>query len=551
MRRWLIERAAKSTRTKSTVLIGGLSITALVALGVVLIASALAGPPPPPSKPSIDSKPANPSYSSTAAFTYSNKDSVTFQCSFDGGPFTACGSGKSGSSSYPTTSSGHTYTFSVRATSSSGTSPAESYSWKYLQPPPVPTITQSPDAITNQPAPTFRFTDSQSPVTFKCSLDGSGFGDCTSPKSYGNQSDGTHTFRVEAVGANTAISDPASFTWTVDTKPPTVVTTFPIDHGLYTGTSVYPAQSWNTGCAPASAGFCGTAADATTSVAAGTVQISLQRVSNGTYWNGATWVSSPTWVPASGTTSWNKAFGIADFPADGDYIVKARATDAAGNTSLGNDKAQAPFTIDRNPPPTPTFKKTDVKGDHAHFEYVDAEAGGKYQCTLDSGAPVICDGTQDYDHLANGVHQFCVKALDKAGNASSSLCFAWQIGTGGIDFHVTGSPLAGVALYPGGADVPVNVVFMNNTPASVKVTGLTTTVSGVTPVGPGPCNLSDFSVSHQLSATPTVPANSTKSLQDLSVAQSNWPQLRMADNGNQDGCRGAHLQLSFVWTVEG
>ena len=37
----------------------------------------------------------------------------------------------------------------------------------------------------------------------------------------------------------------------------------------------------------------------------------------------------------------------------------------------------------------------------------------------------------------------------------------------------------------------------------------------------------NFTVSQQLTATPTVPANSTKSLQDLGVAQADWPQLQM------------------------
>jgi hypothetical protein len=79
----------------------------------------------------------------------------------------------------------------------------------------------------------FSFSSSDSGATFQCSLDDEpDFSDCTSPKSYTGLSDGTHTFRVQAVNATT----PASRTWKVDTTAPTVSSFKPSPDGA-TGVS--------------------------------------------------------------------------------------------------------------------------------------------------------------------------------------------------------------------------------------------------------------------------------------------------------------------------
>jgi len=67
----------------------------------------------------------------------------------------------------------------------------------------------------------FSFSSSKPNSTFKCSLDGSAFSGCASPKNYpGPLSQGDHTFRVRAIDATgTPDSTPASRTWTVVTAP--------------------------------------------------------------------------------------------------------------------------------------------------------------------------------------------------------------------------------------------------------------------------------------------------------------------------------------------
>ncbi|GAA5116469.1 hypothetical protein GCM10023339_25180 [Alloalcanivorax gelatiniphagus] len=59
-------------------------------------------------------------------------------------------------------------------------------------------------------------------ATFECSLDGSAFQACASPKVYRDLGDGEHEVRVRAVGAGGTDATPATATWTVDRTGPRV-----------------------------------------------------------------------------------------------------------------------------------------------------------------------------------------------------------------------------------------------------------------------------------------------------------------------------------------
>jgi hypothetical protein len=81
--------------------------------------------------------------------------------------------------------------------------------------PPVTTITGHPTDPSSVSDPQFTFTSDQPGSTFRCSLDGSVFHACSSPKMV-HVFDGSHTFAVQAIGPG-GIVDPvgASFTWLV------------------------------------------------------------------------------------------------------------------------------------------------------------------------------------------------------------------------------------------------------------------------------------------------------------------------------------------------
>ncbi len=152
---------------------------------------------------------------------------------------------------------------------------------------------------------------------------------------------GTWRYRVVPREASwTGIPSPLSGTATVDSTPPDVAMSFPIEGGAYTNTL------WNAGCAGVGgAGVCGTASDALTGLA--TVRVSVRRASTGLYWNGSSY-SSATEVLLTpiGTSSWRLALSGSSFPGEGTYVARVVATDTSGNSA----STSTTFAIDRSAP---------------------------------------------------------------------------------------------------------------------------------------------------------------------------------------------------------
>jgi hypothetical protein len=207
--------------------------------------------------------------------------------------------------------------------------------------PAAPSITSAPASLVNSNSASFGFSHTETGTTFECSLDSTtAYSSCTSPRNYTSLSEGSHTFRVRALDAAGNVGSPASHTWTVDTIGPVSTITFTANGGRYTN------SGFNAGCGTASTGdFCGSASDAN---GISQVRVSLQRVTGGAYWNGTGFVSTTeVLLTPTGTTSWNLPFNPTNFPLEGNYILRVRATDAAGNTGA---VATSTFTIDRTAP---------------------------------------------------------------------------------------------------------------------------------------------------------------------------------------------------------
>ena len=81
------------------------------------------------------------------------------------------------------------------------------------------------------------------------------------------------------------------------------------------------------------------------------VDISVQRVGTGLYWNGSAFSSGFEDFQAASFSggNWSYAFPASSFPADGSYAVHIRAHDNAGNTETGPSRS---FTIDSVDPNT-------------------------------------------------------------------------------------------------------------------------------------------------------------------------------------------------------
>jgi hypothetical protein len=164
--------------------------------------------------PSITAKPSNPSANSAPSFSFSGGGGGSgYQCQLDGGLFTPCSSPNAYSGL-----AGGSHTFTVHAAQGSSTGPDATYTWTVDTS--APSITANPSNPSANKSPSFSFSHTQVTYTFKCQLDGGGFSTCTSPKSYSNLIDGSHTFQVEGVSADGATTSVASYTWLVDTTAP-------------------------------------------------------------------------------------------------------------------------------------------------------------------------------------------------------------------------------------------------------------------------------------------------------------------------------------------
>ncbi len=110
---------------------------------------------------------------------------------------------------------------------------------------------------------------------------------------------------------------------------PTASITFPADNAKYNTTG------WTAGCS--SPGICGTAADTAPGTIA-SVKVTIQRSSDGRYWNGTAGTSTSQWLSAAqnltatGTTSWFKTMTTGSLSTGVTYTVVATVTDNAGLT---------------------------------------------------------------------------------------------------------------------------------------------------------------------------------------------------------------------------
>ncbi len=282
-----------------------------------------------PPAPTITSEPASSSTSTTATFKYSDTLSgVSFLCSLDSSAFSSCSS----SGITYTLSSGGSHTFAVEAQVGSNTSSAAS-SYTFAVTTPAPAITSEPTNPVANSSATFKYSDSQSGASFKCSLDSASYSSCASTGvTYTGLADGTHTFSVEAQLGSGPASSATSYSWRVDTTAPTINLIFPNLLGIYTATN------WGAGCSPI--GICGTASDPS---GVTNVSVAILQWGSDDYWNGHAFASSSqTFNSATGTTSWNYPFAL---PAGGIYTVFVEATDGLGNKTAAPGLVESTFLV--------------------------------------------------------------------------------------------------------------------------------------------------------------------------------------------------------------
>jgi len=95
--------------------------------------------------------------------------------------------------------------------------------------PPTPVILTTPANPTTATSGVFTFSDTQTPITFVCSIDSLPFSACSSPTTYSGLSGGPHAFQIKAKDTAGNLSNAASYNWLVNSvgPPAPVITSAP------------------------------------------------------------------------------------------------------------------------------------------------------------------------------------------------------------------------------------------------------------------------------------------------------------------------------------
>jgi large repetitive protein len=306
-----------------------------------------------------------------------------------------------GSGTFDTASFGDgLYTLVVTATDAAGNGSSTTVSWiRDTTAPPSPSATVA--TPTRSMSPTVTIRDAEPGVVLTCDLTAPGGGSvfsggCPSGGVFDTSGfgDGVYTLVVTATDA-AGNSSSTTLTWTRDTVAP-------------------PAPSVTAPASPAqdrSLSF--TVADAESGV---------------TFTCSVTGPSAVTVLTCGPTTTVDLSGA-----ADGTYVLRVTATDAAGNTSTAGS---ASYVLDTAAPPAPTVTApgSPAQGRTPSFTVSDAEPGVTFTCSVSGPATVTVttcgpSTTIDLRGAPDGTYTLTVCAIDTAGNVSASVTASYLLDT--------------------------------------------------------------------------------------------------------------------------
>jgi hypothetical protein len=298
------------------------------------------------------------------------------------------------------------HTFEVRAIDNLGErdpTPA-SHTWTVDTQAPDTTITANPTNPSASSNASFSFTGEDfggsGIAGFEVRLDGGAWTAGGAPHTFIGLSDGSHTVEIRAVdAAGNVDGTPASFTWTIDTTPPPAPVVVTAANGSSTNNPVPPITG--------------------TAEPGSTVTVFIDGSSHGT-------------ATADGEGNW-----IFTPPAplsDGSHTVRARATDAAGNTSV--DSSTNTFTVDTVEPDTAiTLGPIALTNStSASFDFTGNDGSGSgvagFEYSLDGASFVAGTSPLSFSGLSDGEHTLRVRSVDAAGNIDTTpASYIWTVDT--------------------------------------------------------------------------------------------------------------------------
>jgi hypothetical protein len=176
----------------------------------------------------IDSKPENPTKSTSAQFTFhATAAGAEFECKLDAAAFAQC---FDEGVEVPGPLSNGSHTFQVRAKSSLGTGATAAYTWIVDTQAPTATIQAKPANPSAGTSAAFTYSSSQLGSTFECSLalqsQADSFASCpTAGITYTNLANGNYTFKVRATDKAGNQGSPVAYSWEVDNSLAVIPTT--------------------------------------------------------------------------------------------------------------------------------------------------------------------------------------------------------------------------------------------------------------------------------------------------------------------------------------
>ncbi len=395
-----------------------------------------------PPDTSILSNPANPSNSSSATFTFSGSDNVTpsgsltFECSMDGGAFSAC---TTPFNALALLDGSHTFQVRAKDAGNNVDATPASYTWTVdtTSPPAPVVITPANGSSTVNTTPTITGTGEPN-ATITIFIDGSSNATGTADGS-GNWSiavasalsNGSHTVRARAtdVAGNTS-PDSNTNTFIIDnTAPDTTITGNPSNPS----TTVTPSFTFT-----------------------------------GNDGAGVGGITFECKVDAGAFIACTSPFTTATL-SDGSHTFQVRAKDALGNTDA--TPASYTWSVDSAAPDTTILSTPSNPSTNTTPSFTfSSEPGATFECKLDSGAFTACTSPFTTPVLSNGSHTFQVRATDILGNTDTTpASYTWTVDT--VSPNVT--------INKAGAD-PTSALTINFTAVfNEPVTGFGNTVTDV------------------------------------------------------------------------
>src|SRR5919106_1311126 len=263
---------------------------------------------------------------------------------------------------------------------------------------------------------------------FECSLDGASFSICTSPVQFTsvNLPEGTHTFDIisEDNTGNTNAS-PESFSWTIDTEPPTTTIDSSID-----GIQNNITNGGNTASNSITLEFSATDSGGNEGNGVGVKQFECN-IDNSEF------ISCTSPLQLTNLT-------------DGIHKVEIVSEDDVGN--LSPTPASISWAVDTVPPTTSILNAIDsnenvvANNSNTRFNSMSFTSGGNdpdgggtkdlgvslFECNLDDSDFAVCSTPIQFtsDNITDGPHTFRVMSKDEVGNKDKSPeLFAWTVDT--------------------------------------------------------------------------------------------------------------------------